>query len=135
MQPSKKIWGHCTRDKTSFTPDSLMKKILIGFTALFLLACKEITPEEGKPKAECFTSQILGELANVEGQIENVAGFFVIKVGDKGYYPCNLPENLKISGITLRFNAQVFATPANIRLPAGPILIPHIYSVVNPEGT
>ncbi|MBD0254685.1 MAG: hypothetical protein ICV83_03110 [Cytophagales bacterium] len=106
-----------------------MKKILISLVAIMTISCKETTQQEVTPSTDCVSNQIVGELTAVAGKIEKVADFFVIQTTDRRYSPCNLPENVKVSGMEVVFDGQEMAIPANVRLVGVPIVITTIQQV------
>ena len=104
-----------------------INRLLICIAASLLCTCKESREEEIAPQTECLSTPIARVLTDVEGRIEKVASYYLIEAGEIRYVACNLPENVKAGGTIVRFDAQEFTIPANVRLPGTPIVLTRIY--------
>lgn len=91
-------------------------------------ACKddasEAIPDE---QSYCVSRDVVDQLSRTSGRVDRLANAYVIRTGQHTYYACNLPEAYQRDGSSIRFDAEVYRIPANVRLLGTPILITKIY--------
>lgn len=105
-----------------------MKKILLIFILFTLGACRDDTSRElAGEELHCVSKDVVNTLSRVNGRIDRIANAYVIRTSLQTYYACNLPESFKNPGRTIRFDAEVYRIPENVRLIGTPILLTKIY--------
>ena len=105
-----------------------MKRILLICMFFTLTACKDDTSETlTDEQAYCVSRDVIDQLSRTRGTVDKVANIYVIKTSQRTYYACNLPESLKKPGQSIRFDADVYRIPENVRLVGAPILLTKIY--------
>lgn len=105
-----------------------MKKVLFICLLFTLGACKDDTSEElTDEQMHCVSRDVVSSLSQANGTIERIANVYVIRTGQGTYYACNLPESYKNQGRDIRFDADVYRIPENVRLIGTPILLTRIY--------
>lgn len=91
-------------------------------------ACSDDTSEAlTNEQAHCVSRDVTDTLSGVRGRIDRIANAYVIRTSLQTYYACNLPESFKSPGHTIRFDAEVYKIPENVRLIGTPILLTRIY--------
>lgn len=105
-----------------------MKKILILLMLVTLGACRDDTSGAfANEQMHCVSRDVVNTLSRISGRVDRVAEMYVIRTSRQTYYACNLPDDYKRPGQSIRFDADVYRIPENVRLVGTPVLITKIY--------
>jgi hypothetical protein len=112
-----------------------MKKIIAGIIITTLFSFRGCTEEEMMPimkVASCDNkTEVIESYKKMEGTVDVIAGIWVInlKNDDKEIIcaPCNLPNNLKIVGKEILFDASILRVPSFVRMVGQPIEMQRVY--------
>lgn len=105
-----------------------MKKVLLFCILLASGACQDDASEAIlDEQSYCVSRDVVDSLSRVRGRVNRLENMYMIRTSQHTYYACNLPEAYKKDAHSIRFDAEVYRVPANVRLLGTPILITRIY--------